>query len=54
MQVVTGGDRGHGGNGRLAARQLMRRHFLEAQPGRQRHTFAECQHFAGSERWHER
>ena len=29
-------------------------HFLEAQPGRKRHAFAERQHFAGAERGHER
>ena len=32
----------------------MHRHFLEAQPGRQRHAFTERQHLAGAERGHER
>ncbi len=32
----------------------MRRHFLEAQPGRKRHAFAEGQDFAGTERGNER
>ena len=32
----------------------MDRHFLEAQPRRQRHAFAERQHFAGAERGNER
>src|SRR6266851_6041490 len=48
MRVVARGDRGHGGGGCLAARPLMRRHFLEAQPRRQRDAFAERQHLAGA------
>src|SRR3984885_11597379 len=54
MHIVAGGDRRHRRNRGFAARQLMRRYFLEAQPGRKRHAFAESQHFAGAERGNER
>ena len=54
MHIVAGGDRGYGRDRGFASRQLVQRHFLEAQPGRQRHTFAEGEDFAGTERRHER